>query len=217
MRATAADPAGYAVAYLDIDRFKQLNDTHGHAAGDRALRAFATTLRRRLRPRDLIGRWGGEEFLAVLPDCDRDQARTVMERLRADLLDTLAAGDTPGFTISCGIATSADAPTFADVVHRADQALARRQSRRPRPRHRLHHPLLTPPPPRALAVEVDEFEARARQTRKDWAVRDGARHDQLIDRYRLGDRPGRRRMIGGLPAFTLSTIGTVSVRFGWET
>ena len=121
--ATAADPAGYAVAYLDIDRFKQLNDTHGHAAGDRALRAFATTLRRRLRPRDLIGRWGGEEFLAVLPDCDRDQARTVMERLRADLLDTLAAGDTPGFTISCGIATSADAPTFTDVVHRADQAL----------------------------------------------------------------------------------------------
>jgi len=59
----------------------------------------------------------------VLPDCDRDQARTAMERLRADLLDTLAAGDTPGFTISCGIATSADAPTFADVVHRADQAL----------------------------------------------------------------------------------------------
>ena len=123
VRATAADPAGYAVAYLDIDRFKQLNDTHGHAAGDRALRAFATTLRRRLRPLDLIGRWGGEEFLAVLPDCDRDQARTVMERLRADLLDTLAAGDTPGFTVSCGIATSADAPTFADVVHRADQAL----------------------------------------------------------------------------------------------
>ena len=123
VRATVADPAGYAVAYLDIDRFKQLNDTHGHAAGDRALRAFATTLRRRLRPRDLIGRWGGEEFLAVLPDCDRDQARTAMERLRADLLDTLAAGDTPGFTISCGIATSADAPTFADVVHRADQAL----------------------------------------------------------------------------------------------
>ena len=123
VRATVADPAGYAVAYLDIDRFKQLNDTHGHAAGDRALRAFATTLRRRLRPRDLIGRWGGEEFLAVLPDCDRDQARTAMERLRADLLDTLAAGDTPGFTISCGIATSADAPTFTDVVHRADQAL----------------------------------------------------------------------------------------------
>ena len=155
VRATAADPAGYAVAYLDIDRFKQLNDTHGHAAGDRALRAFATTLRRRLRPRDLIGRWGGEEFLAVLPDCDRDQARTVMERLRADLLDTLAAGDTPGFTISCGIATSADAPTFTDVVHRADQALlAAKAAGRDRVID-CTALLLTPPPPRALAVDPD--------------------------------------------------------------
>src|SRR5690606_10089241 len=57
----------FSVAFIDIDRFKPLNDTHGHDTGDRALRLFADVLRRALRPDDIAARWGGEEFVVVLP------------------------------------------------------------------------------------------------------------------------------------------------------
>ena len=115
--------SGYAVAFIDLDHFKKLNDTYGHAAGDRALQLFAGILRRRVRPQDLIGRWGGEEFLVVFPDAERATAIDVMGRIRADLLDTIAGSGAPGFTISCGIASSTDAETFEEVIGDADQAL----------------------------------------------------------------------------------------------
>jgi two-component system cell cycle response regulator len=59
---------------IDLDRFKALNDRHGHQAGDEVLEAFATTLRRGVRASDFAGRWGGEEFVVLLPDTDLDGA-----------------------------------------------------------------------------------------------------------------------------------------------
>jgi diguanylate cyclase (GGDEF)-like protein len=68
---------------IDIDRFKTLNDTHGHEVGDRALIAVATALRDRLRAEDYIGRLGGEEFLALLPDTGEAEARRSRSRCGA--------------------------------------------------------------------------------------------------------------------------------------
>ena len=71
-----------SVLLLDLDHFKQINDTYGHAAGDDVLRAFAERLRSELRAGDVGGRWGGEEFLVILPRTDLDGARAIAERIR---------------------------------------------------------------------------------------------------------------------------------------
>lgn len=115
----------YSIAYADIDHFKQLNDVFGHDAGDRALRAFSQVLRDSLRPADIPCRYGGEEFVVVLPACQTTEAVQVLERVRQRLADRLSAGKLPGFTVSFGVATSDQAPTFHDVVDLADQALLR--------------------------------------------------------------------------------------------
>jgi diguanylate cyclase (GGDEF)-like protein len=117
----------YAVLMADLDRFKNLNDTYGHEAGDRALRIFATAVTRTLRPGDLASRHGGEEFLLVLPGCGALEAATAAERLREALtLANLSDGGAPGFTASFGVA---DSDTFgldlATLVRQADGALRR--------------------------------------------------------------------------------------------
>src|SRR5262245_24684564 len=71
-----------AVVMMDIDHFKQLNDTHGHQAGDAVLREFTRRIAASLRPYDSVGRYGGEEFLVALPGCDQDSAVRHAERLR---------------------------------------------------------------------------------------------------------------------------------------
>jgi two-component system cell cycle response regulator len=74
-----------SVVICDLDHFKAVNDTYGHVSGDAVLRSAAQTMRRTLRPGDALGRYGGEEFLAVLPDADLERARRVAERLRSAL------------------------------------------------------------------------------------------------------------------------------------
>lgn len=113
----------YAVAFGDLDHFKQLNDVHGHETGDRALRLFARTLRDSIRPTDIAGRWGGEEFVIVLPHTTASEAVGVLERIRESLALTLATGSTPAFTVSFGVGDFEDADTFGDRVGSADQAL----------------------------------------------------------------------------------------------
>jgi diguanylate cyclase (GGDEF)-like protein len=113
----------FAVVLADLDRFKALNDTYGHEAGDRALRMFAEILRTEVREADLVCRYGGEEFAVVLPGAETAEAIEVMQRVRSELRRASRAGDTPPVTASFGLAHSEDAEDFDDLVHRADRAL----------------------------------------------------------------------------------------------
>jgi diguanylate cyclase (GGDEF)-like protein len=117
------DAVPYVVACGDLDHFKQLNDTFGHDVGDRALRLFATVLRDSIRPNDLACRYGGEEFVVVIPDCSVDEAVSVVERVRTSLADGLSTGRLPSFTVSFGVASSRNAESFERVVSIADSAL----------------------------------------------------------------------------------------------
>jgi diguanylate cyclase (GGDEF)-like protein len=112
----------FALAMADLDRFKQLNDTHGHEAGDRALRTFARTGQEVLREDDIIARWGGEEFVIVVPDLDRQQAAGVLERIRTRLAEAQNGGH-PSFTASFGLTDSSRADTLEQVLQLADAAL----------------------------------------------------------------------------------------------
>jgi diguanylate cyclase (GGDEF)-like protein len=115
-----------SVAMIDIDHFKSINDAHGHPLGDLVIRTLAATLRQRLRGSDGLGRVGGEEFLAVLPDCGAEEAKDLLvaalQRFRA-ISYTSPAGDF-ACTFSAGIA-EAQGGELSDVqlVGLADQAL----------------------------------------------------------------------------------------------
>jgi diguanylate cyclase (GGDEF)-like protein len=113
----------YSLAYADIDHFKELNDVFGHDAGDRALRTFAQVLRDSLRPADIPCRYGGEEFVIVLPACPIDEAIQVLERVRGRVTERLLIAQLPNFTVSFGIASSDQAAEFEQVVSIADNAL----------------------------------------------------------------------------------------------
>ncbi len=121
----------YAVALLDLDHFKTINDTYGHEAGDRALRLFATVLPDGLRDEDTAARWGGEEFLLVLPGATVEHARAVVERVRAELGAVLSRHVCPAFTVSAGVADSYSATSVEEQLALADAALltAKRRGR----------------------------------------------------------------------------------------
>jgi diguanylate cyclase (GGDEF)-like protein/PAS domain S-box-containing protein len=111
---------------LDIDHFKQVNDTYGHAAGDQVLIKLAEVSRRLLRTTDMCGRLGGEEFIGLLPETPVDQAYPVAERLRETLAETPVATPTGEirFTVSIGIATAiADDKSIDDLIRVADEAM----------------------------------------------------------------------------------------------
>jgi diguanylate cyclase (GGDEF)-like protein len=112
-----------ALAFGDLDHFKKLNDTHGHDAGDRALRAFARTLRHAVRPDDLVARWGGEEFVVVFPDTTREAAAHALERVQSELARVVAAGGIPPFTVSFGVSDRFDGDELEPLVAAADRAL----------------------------------------------------------------------------------------------
>ncbi|HXB14463.1 MAG TPA: diguanylate cyclase [Solirubrobacteraceae bacterium] len=112
----------FALALGDLDHFKQLNDTHGHEAGDRALRLFADVARRSIRDLDTIARWGGEEFVVLLPDLDRFGAIEVLERMRAALARA-HPGETPRFTVSFGVSDTQQAQSASLLFRVADEGL----------------------------------------------------------------------------------------------
>ena len=113
---------GFAVAMLDIDHFKRVNDEHGHQTGDEVLQALAADLRARLRQTDGVGRWGGEEFLLVLPETTRADALRLLEELRAHVARDRAP--LPRFTVSVGVAEfPADGGELLPLVAAADTRL----------------------------------------------------------------------------------------------
>jgi len=124
--ALAGDPSlSLAALFLDLDHFKQLNDHHGHSAGDQALRAVASALEAELRPTDLFGRYGGEEFVALLSGATVAQAMQVATRLcrRVHRLEIPVDDGSLRLTISIGIAMRVEGDNVATLVDRADQAM----------------------------------------------------------------------------------------------
>lgn len=123
-----------AVALIDIDCFKQINDRYGHTAGDTALRSAVVALEQNLRARDVLGRYGGDELIVVMPDTEANQAAAVCERLR-DLLARSRFADASApftLTVSIGVASArGENADFEKLVQAADTALynAKRQGR----------------------------------------------------------------------------------------
>jgi diguanylate cyclase (GGDEF)-like protein len=115
------------VALLDIDRFKSINDQHGHGMGDQVLMRFAASARETLRATDLLGRWGGEEFLLVLPGTTLDCGLVALQRIRAALNATpFPDADVPlRVTYSAGLVLVNNGESMGDVVARADEAMYR--------------------------------------------------------------------------------------------
>lgn len=115
----------YALVMVDIDYFKRINDQNGHDVGDEALRSFATYVRRFLRTTDFVGRYGGEEFLILMPGVSLDQALVAAERLRSSVEGKAWSfhGHEIPLTTSLGVAAPAPSEEIASVVKRADGAL----------------------------------------------------------------------------------------------
>jgi diguanylate cyclase (GGDEF)-like protein len=106
------------VAYLDLDNFKWLNDRLGHSAGDEALCDLVASINRDIRVTDLLARLGGDEFALLLPDCGADDAKALLERMRARFGDTMAGKKWP-VTLSIGAMTFAKPPRDVDAMVRS--------------------------------------------------------------------------------------------------
>jgi diguanylate cyclase (GGDEF)-like protein/PAS domain S-box-containing protein len=110
---------------FDVDHFKKVNDTRGHAAGDKVLRALTAMARETLRGADILGRIGGEEFAVLLPETDLPAATRAAERLRraAESMNLVADGEAFGITVSLGVALLQEDEILEDFLKRTDQAL----------------------------------------------------------------------------------------------
>lgn len=123
-----------ALAYLDLDGFKAVNDTLGHSVGDRLLRAMAEELVAQVRPTDVVARLGGDEFVILMPETTPDQARVALERVRAAVLERMRMYGWP-VTLSVGVSgVSGPGATVDGLLADADRAMYedKRRGRGPR-------------------------------------------------------------------------------------
>jgi diguanylate cyclase (GGDEF)-like protein/PAS domain S-box-containing protein len=123
-------PSPLSLLMIDIDYFKQYNDTNGHLAGDEALRAIAILIRRGVRQTDIVARYGGEEFSAILINTGKQGAREIAERVRRNVVETSFPNEKAqpdgDVTVSIGVATfSPSSSTLTDLIREADNALYR--------------------------------------------------------------------------------------------
>lgn len=114
---------------LDLDSFKQVNDSFGHQAGDEVIRRVSAALRRSLRPMDALSRYGGEEFVMLLRDVPLAQAHALAERLRVEIATLAGLPGNVSITASFGIDASRPADTPEEILRRCDEALYRSKSR----------------------------------------------------------------------------------------
>jgi diguanylate cyclase (GGDEF)-like protein len=121
---------GFSLCILDLDHFKQINDSFGHGVGDEVLRSFADLARRKLRETDALARWGGEEFLLLMPDTTVDQALLVVQRMRAGLTDLHVADTLPELrlTFSAGLTEFQFDEALETTIERADRLLYQAKS-----------------------------------------------------------------------------------------
>jgi diguanylate cyclase (GGDEF)-like protein len=124
-RKAAATGAPLSLLIVDVDYFKQINDTYGHMHGDEVLKTLATVCRKALGDVDMLARLGGEEFVLLLPDADLAAATAVAERLRADIQRTPVRlhDATLYFTVSLGVAQWQTDEPVPVLMRRADEAL----------------------------------------------------------------------------------------------
>jgi diguanylate cyclase (GGDEF)-like protein/PAS domain S-box-containing protein len=130
MAAAARNDEQLAVLFIDLDRFKQVNDSMGHPAGDELLRVVAARLQKVLGPGDIAGRLSGDEFVAVLPQCDAERVTNTIERLQEQLAEPLVLADNAlAISASIGIAMfPADGRDMETLLHRADMAMYQAKS-----------------------------------------------------------------------------------------
>ncbi len=114
-----------SVALVDIDHFKKVNDTHGHPVGDRVIKSIAHLLHKRLRKSDIVGRYGGEEFIVAMPDTTQSCALELIDGLREQFGHLHYASSNGDFacTFSAGVASCPPLRSVEDIVTSADQAL----------------------------------------------------------------------------------------------
>ena len=124
----------FALLSMDLDRFKSINDTHGHAGGDETLRRFVAAVSGIIRANDVLARLGGEEFCVLLPDTDSEGALAIAERIRSEIeaIRVVWSGTAFGFTTSVGVAVwepgsngEGDCPTLDTLLKTSDEALYR--------------------------------------------------------------------------------------------
>lgn len=115
----------FTLALIDLDHFKTINDRHGHKVGDEVLTAFAHAASAVLRESDVLGRWGGEEFLVIFPETAPEQARRPLERLQAELTRLALSASVPGLRVSfsAGLALHVAHATLNHTLERTDAAL----------------------------------------------------------------------------------------------
>jgi len=122
------DSEPFALFYLDIDHFKNINDTYGHSSGDAVLQQVAEAILSLCRPSDFVFRYGGEEFLVALVEADENKAFTIAEELRRQIAQqplNLPDGARQSVTLSIGVAAFNGHPDYSHLVNAADRALYR--------------------------------------------------------------------------------------------
>jgi diguanylate cyclase len=115
----------YSLVFFDIDHFKKINDSYGHMAGDVVLASFAQILKKASRDMDIVGRWGGEEFVAILPKTDLEGAKKYAEGIRNAVMHTkfIYKETRIDVTVSCGCAQRSDNKSLKDILKSSDEQL----------------------------------------------------------------------------------------------
>ncbi|KNZ40319.1 sensor domain-containing diguanylate cyclase [Acetobacterium bakii] len=124
LKRTKNSTAVFGLIMIDIDNFKQINDSFGHLAGDAVLVELAELFKTSIRPADIVGRWGGEEFMVILPDTDEKVAVELAETIRKEVSENRFPKQ-EGITISLGVSVFSDDASVDTIIFRADQALYR--------------------------------------------------------------------------------------------